>query len=150
MNDFEVSRFGSVLADLLMGAAYSDNTFNGREGEVVRAKLAEWFEVDELPAEINTQLRDFSPDEFDLTSTAALLSIDDQAEARKVLELVAAVHDADDELDLDEDAFLRALAKELGVDESTYSDLKLEILSVETLREELRTLAVKPPPIPKD
>ncbi len=150
MSDFETSRVGPILADLLMGAAYADKEFDGREDETVRAKLRAWFDVPELPTELDERLKSFESSTFDLESTAALLGIVERDEALKVLEIVAAVHEADDELDLDEDAYLRTLAKCLGVDEADYTDLQLEIVSIEDLQKDLATLSSKPPPIPKD
>ncbi len=150
MSEFETARVGPILADLLMGAAYADDNFDGREGEVVRSKLAEWLEVDELPQEIEQQLKSFNPDTFDLTTTVALLALDNDEQKRKLLEVVAAVQDADEILDLDEDAYLRDLASALGVADREYSDLKLDVLSVEDIREGIKGLSAKPPPIPKN
>lgn len=150
MTDIDTSYLGPILADLLMGAAYADDHFDGREGEVVREKLAAWLDVDELPNTIESRLDSFDHTTFDLSVTVSLLGIDDAKTARKVLELVAAVHDADDVTDLDEDAYLKELASALGVPEEDYADLQLEVLSVEDLREGIRGLAAKPPPIPKD
>jgi len=150
MADSDSGSVVEVLADLLMGAAYADRKLDGREGETVRAKLAEWLEVDEIPGELNERLESFDPETFDLEVSAALLAPDDVSRAREILELVAAVNEADEELDLDEDRYLRNLAKELGVEESEYADLKLEIVSVEDLKEDLRRLTATPPPLPKD
>ncbi len=149
MSDFESSRVIPILADLLMGAAYADRKIDGRELETVRAKLRAWLEVDTLPDDVKEHLEEFDPEAFNLEGTAALLRFEDAAQSRKVLELVVAVHEADDELDLDEDAYLRDLAKAMGLDESNYSDLKLEILSVEDLRDGIREITAQPPPIPK-
>lgn len=150
MSDFDASRIVENLADLLMGAAYADQELDGREKETVRAKLADLLEAEEIPAELSARIEDFNPDTFNLEASAALLASEDAPLAREVLELVAAVNDADEELDLDEDKYLRDLAKALGVEESDYSDLKLEIVSVEDLREDLRRLTALPPPLPKD
>jgi hypothetical protein len=67
---------------------------------------------------------------------------------RKLLELVASVRDADDEVDLAEDEYLVALAKALGMQKAEYSDLALEY-EVETLRENLGALASVPPAPPR-
>lgn len=150
MSDFEASRVVENLADLLMGAAYADNKLDGREEETVRAKLADLLDVEEVPADLNDRIKGFNPGTFSLEVSAALLASEEAPLAREILELVAAVNDADEELDLDEDKYLRDLAKALGVQESDYSDLKLEIVSVEDLREDLRRLTALPPPIPKD
>jgi uncharacterized tellurite resistance protein B-like protein len=150
MSDVEAMRVVENLADLLMGAAYADNNLDGREKATVRTKLADLLEVAEIPDELSDRIEGFDPKTFDLETSAALLATEGAELAREVLELVAAVNDADEELDLDEDKYLRDLAKALGVAESEYSDLKLEIVSVEDLREDLRRLTALPPPIPSD
>ena len=149
MYDFERSKLMPILADLLMGAAYADKHFDGREGAVVRDKLRTFLELEELPGELEARLTAFDPSSFDLESTATMLRSESSDRQRKILDLVAAVHDADEELDLDEDTYLATLASCMGLRESRYEDLKLEILSVEDLRVGMREL-VQPPPIPKD
>ena len=54
MLDFEKSTLMPIIADLLMGAAYADAHFDGREGEAVRAKLRAFLELEELAAELYT------------------------------------------------------------------------------------------------
>ena len=150
MDDHERSRVVDVLADLLMGAAYSDEKLDGREVDTVREKLATWLEVDEIPEKLQERLDAFDPKSFNLDVTASLLHLDDQAQAYKVLELVAAVNEADGELDLAEDQYLQSLATVLGLAESEYADLKLEILAIEDIREELGKLKAVPPPLPTE
>jgi len=58
------------------------------------------------------------------------------------------VHDADDELDLDEHGYLLAVGEALGLPREAYSDLTLEILSVETIQEAGKEL-LGPPPVPE-
>jgi hypothetical protein len=138
-----------LVADLLMGAAYADAHFDGREGDAVRAKLRSFLELDRLPPEIEARLEAFAPDHFNMPATAADLTMETRERRRRVLELVAAIHDADEELDLDEDTYLNDLALALGFKESEYADLKLEIVSVEKARQSIHALAV-PPPLPED
>ena len=50
------------------------------------------------------------------------------ADKRKLLELIASVNDADEVLDLAEDAYLRHVAIGMGVAEAEIADLTLEVL----------------------
>lgn len=149
MLDLERDRLMPILADLLMGAAHADQQLDGREKETIRARLATFLELDELPPQLDARLEAYDPATVDPRAVAAELGPETPDRKRKILELVAAVHDADDQLDLDEDAYLRDLAQAMGLDASQYSDLQLEILSIEELRDELRALVATPPPIPK-
>ncbi len=148
MLDFEKDQLMPILADLLMGAAYADDKLRKREAEAVRDKLRSFLDLDELPPNLEERLQAFDPATFDLKATAQELLLETPSRRRKILELVAAVHDADEELDLDEDEYLRDLGEAMGLNESEYADLKLEILSVESVRQSLTELT-SPPPLPK-
>jgi hypothetical protein len=77
---------------------------------------------------------------------AADFAADPPIKKRRLLELVAAVRDADEEVDLSEDDYLRALAGALGMSPDEYEDLTLDY-EVDELRESFEELA-KPPPVP--
>ncbi len=138
------SRIG-VITNLLLGAAYADGTFEGREDSVVRNLLKELLEAKELPAEVDAQIKGFDKKKFDLTAVAKDFASDPPIQRRKLMELAAAVRDADDEIDLDEDEYLHALGVALGMKPSEYSDLTLEI---EDLKENFASLRSVPPPAP--
>ena len=137
-----------ATADLLMGAAFADSRLDGREYETVKKLLAEVMGVPEVPEEMEARLKGFNPKTFDPASTAKTLGLTDDAEKRKLIELVAAVNDADDELDLDEHEYLLRVAEALGLDKSAYDDLTVEVLSVENLQDGGKAL-LQPPPVPK-
>jgi len=129
-----------VITDLLLGAAYSDQNLRGQEEDTVRKLLRELLDGEELPKEVDDRIKTFPAGTFDMKQAATDFTADPPIKKRKLLELVAAIHDADEELDLDEDAYLRDLAKALGMDEDEYKDLALHV-EVEELRgsfEELR------------
>jgi len=150
MSGIDVTPTVELIADLLMGAAYADQTFDGRERTTVRDLLAAWLSAEEVPAALDARLERFDPEAFSLEDTAARLGVADEKQARKVLELVAAVNEADDELDLDEDEYLKRLAAALGLAGAGSADLELEILSVEELRADFEELSMAlPPPLPK-
>lgn len=134
------------IADLLMGAAHADKELRAEEEVAVRDLLTDLLKVSELPADVDARLRGFDPGAWKLATTAARFASDATADKRKLIELVAAVHDADDEMDLAENEYLVDLARALGLPAAEIADLELDY-EVEDLRDHLRALR-KPPPIP--
>ncbi len=134
------------ITDLLMGAAHADHEYLSEEAATVRRLLGELLGDETLPADVEARIAGFSTDEFDVAAAAVVFAGDPASEKRKLLELVAAVSDSDDETDLDEDAYLRALAGAIGVADVDIADLVLDY-EVEDLRAHLAALRT-PPPIP--
>lgn len=128
-----------VITDLLLGAAYADDKLAGKEEEVVRALLIELLSGEPLPEDVDTRIKTFPTGSFDLAKTAADFAKDPPIKKRKLLELVSAVNDADDEVDLDEDEYLVKLAKGLGMKREEYADLTLDV-HVEDLKTALKDL----------
>ncbi len=135
-----------VIVDLLLGAAHADARLVGAEQTAVRELLGELLGGGELPPEVEARIANFSASTFDLAAVAREFAIDPLIQKRHLLELVAKVHEADDELDFDEDAYLVSLARALDVPEAEYDDLTLGI-QIEDLRSHLARL--RPPPPPK-
>ncbi len=104
--------------------------------------------ADELAPELEARIDGFDATSFDVARAAAPFRGDSMDEKRKLLHLVAAIHDADEELDLDEDDYLRDLAAALALPESDLGDLALDF-EVEELREDFTKLSGGPPPIPE-
>jgi uncharacterized tellurite resistance protein B-like protein len=136
------------IADLLMGAAFADKRLDGREYAAVKKLLAQAMSASTIPPAMEDHLKNFDPRSFDPRKTVAALELSGNDEKRKLVELIAAVNDADEELDLDEDAYLKNVAKALGLPDSSYQDLSLEILSVETVKAAGEAL-LQPPALPK-
>lgn len=134
-----------AIADLLLGAACTDGNRTGDEDVVVEKLLADLLGVTALPEPVTARLRAFSPAGFDPGPVAASLADDTPVGKRKLLELIAAVRDADQVIDLAEDEYLRAVGRGLGVADAEMKDLVLEV-TVEELRGKVR--AMKPPPTP--
>jgi hypothetical protein len=134
------------LCDLLLGAAFADRVFVAREREEVQALLADLV-GGRLPSRLEARIAMFDPARFDLAATAAAFATDDADDRRRVLFLVAAIHEADEELDFAEDAYLRALAAALNLPDSALAGLTLEV-EVEDARDELAKLRKLPPPPP--
>ena len=121
-----------TITRLLLGAAYADKRLEGAEVSRIEAILRQVL-GGEPPAELIASLRSFSPAAFNVHSTAATLRDLETADKRKLLELVASINEADDELDLAEDAYLRHVAVGMGVPESEIADLTLDVLDDEEL-----------------
>lgn len=141
-----------AICDLLLGAAHADSHFHDQERETVRDLVADLHGDDALPAEVEARIDDFAPAGFDVARAAAGFRADPMDERRKLLHLVAAIHDADEELDLAEDDYLRALAAALELPADALKGLALEF-EVEELRGDfaaLKSAPSVPPPIPAD
>ena len=97
-----------------------------------------------LPSNLEQRLRDFEPSKLDVRATVERMQLSGDADKRKLLELITAVHDADEIWDFDEDLYLRGVAAALGVPDSAISDLTVAELQIDVIAE-----ALLPPPLPK-
>src|SRR5258708_29442 len=113
------------LCDLLLGAAYADKELRAQEKEEVRALIADL--AGEVSKEGEARIATFDPKRFDLAAAAKPFEADSQDERRKLLFLVSAVNESDDEIDFAEDEYLRALAKELGLPASALQGLTVDV-----------------------
>ena len=134
------------LCDLLMGAAYADEVFKDREREEVREMLAD-LSGSKLAPELEQRIANFDPKAFDLAKTAAAFKGDSEDDRRRLLFLVAAINDADDETDFAEDEYLRALAAALELPNSALEGLAIDV-EVEELRADFQRVRKGPPPPP--
>ena len=121
-----------TITRLLLGAAYADKRLEGTEVSRIEAILRQVL-GGEPPPELLAALRSFNPAAFKVDSAAATLQGLELADKRKLLELIASVNDADEELDLAEDAYLRHVAVGMGVPEAEIADLTLDVLDDEEL-----------------
>jgi uncharacterized tellurite resistance protein B-like protein len=137
-----------TITDLLLGAVYADGTRSGEEVQTVRDLLKELLDAKQLPENIEKRIQVFEPGDFDMAESAREFAKSEPKRKRKLLELVAAVRDADEEVDFAEDEYLVSLAKALGMKESEYSDLTLDY-EIEDLRGHLAELKSLPPSPPK-
>ncbi len=137
------------IADLLLGAAYADEHLHDREKRQIATLLAKLLDVDvdALPEGLTRRIEMFEPGEFDLNECASGFREGSDQDKRELLELVAAVHDSDEELDLAEDEFLRAVAEAIDVGEEALTGLALDY-EVEELKQSLSHVRAVPPPIP--
>lgn len=133
------------LCDLLLGAAYADKQFKDREREEVTGMLSDL--AGSLTPELSAQIDGFDPKTFDLAKTAAAFASDGEDERRRLLFLVAAINDADEEHDFAEDEYLRSLAKALALPASALDGLIIDV-EVEELKETFDKVRKGPPPPP--
>lgn len=147
-----------TITELLCAAIYSDGTMMGEEDTEARRVLADLLLTtpDELPAEVDEHIREFSIIEFDLDDAVREFMADPPMKKRRLLELVTKMVDADGEVDLREDQFVRDLAETLKMDHDEYEDLVLEIEVIEPeermrrKRESFTALTAVPPPVPPE
>ena len=138
-----------TIADLLMGAAYADNHLDGRELDAVKKLLANVMSLEQLPEEMAARLESFDAKGFDARAAAQSLELTTEEEKRNLVELIAAVTEADEELDLDENDYIEEVAGALDLPRATFTDLTVEVLSVENLQAAGQRLMSVPPPIPE-
>jgi uncharacterized tellurite resistance protein B-like protein len=133
------------LSELLLGAAYADKELKDEEKEEVR-KLLQGLAGD-LSPEVDAAIASFEPAKFDVTKSASAFKSDSEEDRKKLLYLVAAVNEADDELDFAEDDYLRALATALELPTSALEGLTMEV-ETEELKETFEKVVRKGPPPP--
>jgi uncharacterized tellurite resistance protein B-like protein len=133
------------LSELLLGAAYADKELKDEEKDEVRKLLEDL--AGELSPEIEAAIASFEPEKFDVTKSATAFASDSEDDRKKLLYLVAAVNEADDELDFAEDDYLRALAEALGLPKSALEGLTVEV-ETEELKDTFQKVRKGPPPPP--
>lgn len=138
-----------AICDLLLGAAHADSSFSEREQVTVRELLADLFGSDALPPEVEARIAGFQPDKFAVDSAAEPFRADSPEEKKKLLYLVAAVHEADEELDFAEDDYMRALGLALELPADELEDLVIDVeVEPEELQKDFAALRKAPPPVP--
>ena len=113
------------LCELLLGAAYADKELKDQEKDKVRELLEEL--ASDLPTDVELRLVSFDPKAWDMKEAARAFKADSEDDKKKVLQLVAAVNESDDELDIAEDEYLRSLGEALGLPKSALEGMTVEI-----------------------
>ena len=134
-----------LLCDLLLGAAYADNVFKDHEQDEVRGLLEDI--GGELSPSIEVKIGTFDAKAFDLEATAKHFRDDPEEDRKRVLFLVAAINDADDEVDFAEDEYLRKLCTALGLPASALTGMTLDV-EVDEIKESFARIRKGPPPPP--
>jgi tellurite resistance protein len=117
-----------LVADLLMDAAYADDRLEGEEKAAVKRMLREILEEPTLPMDLDFRIDEFDPKRFDRAATVAKFAGDPKDLKQRLLELVAAVHAADGEIDFAEDAQLREVGAGLGLAVEDFQNLVVEVV----------------------
>jgi uncharacterized tellurite resistance protein B-like protein len=123
-----------LLADLFLGAAFSDRLFGVDQRAYVRRLLTDLLCVSQLPEYLDNRIDAFNYDRFDLQAAAKAFIAEPPMSKRRLLELIAQVSHSDGVLDFAEDDYLRQLAELLAVPPDEYRDLVLEY-EIEGLRD---------------
>jgi uncharacterized tellurite resistance protein B-like protein len=129
-----------LVADLLMDAAHADDTLEGEEKVAVKRLLREILEAPTLPMDLDFRIEEFSPQRFDLAATAAAFANEPLVIKRRLLELCAAVHAADGEIDFSEDEQLRRVGAALGLPPESFDDMVVTVIEEIELGEDLDRL----------
>jgi uncharacterized tellurite resistance protein B-like protein len=117
-----------LVADLLMEAAHADDRLHGDEKDAVRRLLRDILEAPTLPMDVDFHIDEFDAKGFDRAAAVAAFAADPPAVKRRLLELIAAVHAADGEIDFAEDAHLRAVGSALGLPPESFKELVVDIV----------------------
>ena len=126
------------LLDILLAAAAADGHTDAKEKAVIRKVLDEMgMEDPAMRTELEGHQWNFELASFDLSESVHGLGELSMEERRIVLRLLERVEEADGVIDLEEENFIREVAKALGLEGEELEALTLQI--VETT----------PPPLPK-
>ena len=122
-----------TFTDLLLGAAYADKRLEGRELDTIRALLERVVGTSPLPPEQEARIKKFNPAKHDARAAAATLAFLSDADKRTVIDLIAKVTEADEEIDLAEDDYLRKVALGLGMSEEEIATFTIQIIEDDEL-----------------
>lgn len=104
-----------TITDLLMGAAFADKRLEGDEVSKIRDLLCKLLGTTSIPENLADRMKGFNPAKFDAGAAATQLRTDLGEDAAQVIDMIAAVHDADEEFDMGEDAYIRKVGSGLGL-----------------------------------
>ena len=121
------------ITNLLLGAAYADKRLEGDEIAAIERLLCKLVGTETLPEAQRGQMKTFSPAAFDVSATAAGLASLADEDKRKVLEMVCAVHEADEELDFAEDEYLKKVAAGMGLDADAIGEMALDVDEIDEM-----------------
>jgi uncharacterized tellurite resistance protein B-like protein len=129
-----------LVADLLMEAAHADNRLEGEETDTVKRLLAGILEVQNLPMDLAFRVDEFDVKTFDRAAATKAFAGDPPELKKRLLELIAAVHAADGEIDFAEDDHLRAVGAALGLPDDSFKELVVDVVEEIDLGDDLDRL----------
>ena len=133
------------LCELLLGAAYADQELHPQEKTEIRALLVEL--AGELRVEVEACIASFEPEKFKPSSVIGVFRNDSEEERRKLLLLVSTVIEADEQIDLAENDYLREIASLLGLPASALDGLVVDV-EIEAVKQTFNAVRTTPPPLP--
>jgi uncharacterized tellurite resistance protein B-like protein len=129
------------LCELLLGAAYADDELHPQEATEIRALLIEL--AGELRVEVEACIASFEPAKFEMKSVLGYFRDDSEEQRRKLLLLVSTVIEADEEIDLAENDYLRELAAGLGLPSSALDGLTVDV-EIEEIKDTFQAVRNSP------
>ena len=111
------------VANLMLAAAHADGSFCEQEQATVRGLLCQLVGSQQLPDEIERELREYDPARFDLKQAIDEFRQQAHTSDERMLQLVRKVCDADGTIDLREDNYMVGLALALSLTPVAYSNL---------------------------
>ena len=129
-----------LVADLLMEAAHADNRLEGEETDAVKRLLAGILEVQNLPMDLAFRIDEFDAKAFDRGAAVQAFAADPPELKKRLLELIAAVHAADGEIDFAEEDHLRAVGAALVLPEDSFKELVVDVVEEIELGDDLDRL----------
>jgi uncharacterized tellurite resistance protein B-like protein len=135
------------LCELLLGAAYADQKLHEQEKTEIRALLTEL--AGERRVEVEACIASFEPARFDLWTTIGVFRDDSEEQRRKLLLLASSVIEADEEIDLGENEYLRDLAAALALPSSALDGLVVDV-EIEEIKQTFDEVRKGPPPPPRE
>src|SRR5690606_23686205 len=106
----------ATLGELMLAAAYADGKKVGIEVVAICEQLKEFVEAELLPFEVRRRLDRFDPMAFGVDRGCERLTVPDERDRLAVMRLVATVTGADHVLHPGETAYLRRVARAVGLD----------------------------------
>ena len=139
-----------AICDLLLAAAFADGEFAPSEKEVITEILCAIENTDKLSPGLAARITFAKPDSIDVMETAAVFEDDPEDNRRLLMELVAAVNQADGHYAIEEDETTIFVAAALGFNTEEIASFTMSPEQA-SIAERARKLKAppKPPPIPK-
>jgi len=104
----------ATLAEIMLGAAYSDGRATWPERSAIAGQLAGFLGHKELPEAIVARIQAFDPKTFDLETACRALIVKTPDDRVQLLTLISRVTDADARLNLGERSYLERVAGFIG------------------------------------
>jgi uncharacterized tellurite resistance protein B-like protein len=111
----------AALAQLMLGAAWCDGEKVAVEIVAIAEQLKEFVEVKSLPTHVSQVMDRFDPATFDPAVVCKDLTIENHADRMAVMKLLARVVSADRIIHPSEEAYLKQVAAEIGLDPTSFT-----------------------------